>query len=88
VSSFYVWSVSFRVITIGIFCWNGFLVALVLPYRHPTPHFAAGWAVFAPIGVGTLCFFYCAIIQFLLLALLISFSLYAFPYNITVIQCN
>ena len=87
-SFIYVWGVLFGVITIGIFCWNGSLVALVLSYKHPTFCFTAGWVVSVPIRVGTFGLFCCAIIQSPLLAPFISFSLYVLSCSAAVIWCN
>ena len=87
-SSIHVWGALFGVVTIDILCWDESLVALVLPHRHPTPHFAAGWAVSTPIGVGTLGLFYCTTIQPPLLAPPISFSLYVLPHSVAVIWCS
>ena len=88
VSFICVWDALFGVVTIGIFCWDKSLAALVLPYRHPTLHFVTGWVVSALIKVGIFGLFYCAIIQPLLLALLISFSLYVFLCSVAVIWYN
>ena len=85
VSSICIWGVSFGAVTIGILCWDGSLAVLVLFCRRPTPHFAAGWAVSVPIGVGTFCLFCYATIQLLLLVMFISFSLYAFLCIVAVI---
>ena len=87
-SFIHLWGVSVGIIIVKIFCWDGSLAALVLPYRHLILYFAAGWAEGAPIGVGTLGLFLCATIQPPSPIVLSSFSSYAFPRNVAVTWCS